>query len=61
MTGKDAGPGSSFFVAALLFAATGSIHTSSKANSLDPKSRRLARGEYLTTVMGCGDCHTPGA
>jgi mono/diheme cytochrome c family protein len=51
----------SFFVAALLFAAMGSINTSSKANSMDPKSKRVARGEYLTTVMGCNDCHTPGA
>lgn len=51
----------SFFVAALLFAAMGSINTSSKASSTDPKSKRIARGEYLTTVMGCNDCHTPGA
>jgi mono/diheme cytochrome c family protein len=50
----------SFFVAALLFAAMGSINTSSTASSMDPKSKRIARGEYLTTVIGCNDCHTPG-
>lgn len=22
---------------------------------------KVARGEYLVTVMGCGDCHTPGS
>ncbi len=21
---------------------------------------KIARGEYLVTIMGCGDCHTPG-
>jgi mono/diheme cytochrome c family protein len=21
---------------------------------------QVARGKYLTTIMGCGDCHTPG-
>ena len=58
---KDSWFAVSFFVAALLFAAMGSINTSSKASAMDPRSKRLARGEYLTTVMGCGDCHTPGA
>jgi mono/diheme cytochrome c family protein len=58
---KTGWPAVAFFVAALLFAAMGSINTSSKASAMDPKSKRLARGEYLTTVMGCGDCHTPGA
>jgi mono/diheme cytochrome c family protein len=24
------------------------------------KARRIERGEYLATVMGCNDCHTPG-
>ena len=56
---KDSWFAVSFFVAALLFAAMGSINTSSKASAMDPRSKRLARGEYLTTVMGCGDCHTP--
>ncbi|HLI19985.1 MAG TPA: c-type cytochrome [Stellaceae bacterium] len=23
--------------------------------------RQIARGKYLTTVMGCTDCHTPGS
>jgi mono/diheme cytochrome c family protein len=22
---------------------------------------QVARGKYLVTIMGCGDCHTPGA
>ena len=26
-----------------------------------PDARRLARGQYLVTVMDCGGCHTPGA
>ena len=37
--------------------------TSSKgaaASKGGPKAARIARGEYLTTIMGCGDCHTPG-
>ena len=25
-----------------------------------PASKKLARGEYLATTMGCNDCHTPG-
>jgi mono/diheme cytochrome c family protein len=24
-------------------------------------SKEIQRGEYLVSVMGCGDCHTPGA
>ena len=24
------------------------------------QEQKLARGEYLTTIMGCNDCHTPG-
>ncbi len=26
----------------------------------DAKAKRIKRGEYLTTVCSCGDCHTPG-
>jgi mono/diheme cytochrome c family protein len=24
------------------------------------QEQKVARGEYLTTIMGCNDCHTPG-
>ena len=24
------------------------------------QAQKLERGEYLTTIMGCNDCHTPG-
>lgn len=30
--------------------------SSPPAQAVDP----VARGEYLTTIMGCNDCHTPG-
>ena len=30
------------------------------AGSVAPDPARLARGEYLTRVAGCHDCHTPG-
>ncbi len=26
----------------------------------DAQAKRIARGQYLVTVQGCGDCHTPG-
>jgi mono/diheme cytochrome c family protein len=39
-------------VAALLVAAISSTAMADEA--------RLVRGKYLTTVAGCGDCHTPG-
>lgn len=26
----------------------------------EPTGRQIARGKYLVTVVGCGDCHTPG-
>jgi hypothetical protein len=25
----------------------------------DLKTTRAARGKYLVTIIGCGDCHTP--
>ena len=49
-----------FFVAAIIAAATIAVTRSTHATGMDPNSNKLARGEYLTTVMGCGDCHTPG-
>lgn len=30
------------------------------AKSQNAKSGAIERGKYLTTLMGCGDCHTPG-
>jgi mono/diheme cytochrome c family protein len=31
-----------------------------KSASSSGASDKIKRGEYLTTVMSCGDCHTPG-
>jgi mono/diheme cytochrome c family protein len=47
-------------VTAALGAATLGIASSIREKSLGPKAKLLARGEYLTTVIGCNDCHTPG-
>ena len=30
------------------------------AASKADQAKKIERGEYLVTVMGCGDCHTPG-
>ena len=49
-----------FFVAAILAALTIAVAGRTQAKSVEAKSNRVARGEYLVTVMGCGDCHTPG-
>jgi len=46
-------------VFALILAAAGSC-TRTSAKPSDPVAARVVRGEYLITVMGCGDCHTPG-
>ena len=27
--------------------------------SAKPSKQQIARGEYLVTIMGCNDCHTP--
>jgi mono/diheme cytochrome c family protein len=32
-----------------------------KAPSPTPQAEKLERGEYLATVTGCNDCHTPGS
>lgn len=29
-------------------------------NGADAADHQVARGKYLTDVIGCGDCHTPG-
>lgn len=42
--------------AVAVFAAT----TKPVAKPAGDKAASLARGQYLVTVMGCGDCHTPG-
>ena len=31
-----------------------------KAPAAMTDAEKLTRGEYLTTIMGCNDCHTPG-
>jgi mono/diheme cytochrome c family protein len=49
-----------FFVAAIFAAFTIAIAGRTQAKGVEAKSNRVARGEYLVTVMGCGDCHTPG-
>src|SRR5688500_1291038 len=30
------------------------------ASSADKQSPQVARGDYLATISGCKDCHTPG-
>ena len=40
----------------VIFAAAGILSFALGANAqTDP----VARGKYLVTIMGCGDCHTP--
>ncbi len=34
--------------------------TAEKTPAPMTQADKLARGEYLTTIMGCNDCHTPG-
>ena len=45
-----------------LLACLGAASCSKQAPETQPMSDAdlLKRGEYLTTVLGCGDCHTPG-
>jgi mono/diheme cytochrome c family protein len=48
--------------AALLAALVNVSCTSAPSNrqaALDPAAK-VARGEYLVKIVGCGDCHTPG-
>lgn len=42
----------------LLLAATAAFVMSNAASAAD--DAKLKRGQYLTTIMGCADCHTPG-
>lgn len=37
-----------------------SCATTSKAPAPMTQEQKVARGEYLTTIMACNDCHTPG-
>lgn len=57
-----------FYIAAFCLAATyaactsndGSKSTSGNDTSVKiTKEEKVKRGEYLVTVIGCGDCHTP--
>lgn len=34
--------------------------TAEKTPAPMTQADKVARGEYLTTIMGCNDCHTPG-
>jgi hypothetical protein len=43
------------FGAALILVLTATLLVASQPSH----SGRVARGRYLTTVVGCGDCHTP--
>ena len=50
---------------ALIFASLLALAAMSAARPAAPagaavKKAQIARGLYLTTVMGCNDCHTPG-
>jgi mono/diheme cytochrome c family protein len=52
-------------IAAATLALTGATATrksaaKGKAMSSTAKAKLIARGRYLTTVMSCIDCHTPG-
>jgi mono/diheme cytochrome c family protein len=48
-------------------ATVAAVAASLSCNTATPKApvamtdaEKVARGEYLTTIMGCNDCHTPG-
>jgi mono/diheme cytochrome c family protein len=50
--------------AATLFAQTSTRAKSAAKPAASSQARQakvIERGEYLATVMGCNDCHTPGA
>lgn len=36
------------------------VTATQKAPAAMTQAEKQARGEYLTTIMGCNDCHTPG-
>jgi mono/diheme cytochrome c family protein len=45
-------------LAAAFFALTGAVHQGQAKAA--QASRAVERGRYLSTIMGCNDCHTPG-
>ena len=49
------------FAGATSLAATLTLtaYSTPNAQAADSRGARLARGEYLVTVGGCNDCHTP--
>jgi hypothetical protein len=50
----------SLFSAALFMALSlNDAHAQTKPAPAKPSTSRLARGEYLVTIGGCNDCHTP--
>lgn len=46
------------FIAALLFACTPKTNEPVKTAEISP-AEQIAKGEYLVTVSGCNDCHSP--
>ena len=44
----------------LALAAAVPLIAAAPATSKDAQAKRVARGQYLVMVGGCGDCHTPG-
>ncbi len=49
------------FKTILMAAASFAFVFSAHSAEAKPDTGKLARGKYLVTIMGCGDCHTPGA
>jgi len=47
-------------LAALALSCAGTQTAQAPAPAAMTHEQKVARGEYLTTIMGCNDCHTPG-
>ncbi len=47
--------------ACLAYASWAAVKPTAPAAGGAARQAAIARGQYLTTVMGCNDCHTPGA
>lgn len=61
---RHRGLGSMFVVLALASSAIAFAAAAPKgkpAPMAGADKAKIARGEYLVSIMGCGDCHTPGA
>jgi mono/diheme cytochrome c family protein len=61
-------PGSALVAVALALGVAACSKTAQNTTTTDSTStvsmtpeQKLARGQYLTVVVGCNDCHTPGA